>query len=396
MRQGILWTVGAPCGGCRGCGCPGHLPGLCCSPQKMTHRERAATSRTRGDKSRPPPTAAAAAGAAVAPGCLTEAEWLWLLAAERSDSDVGDILEELMGRVMDGCSRAHVAQQVRAQTPLWGDVGALWARRGLRAGSAASAACALHGGLGKGHPPPCRPVELHGAGRGGHGPQGGGRCLAGGRGAPAPGRRLLGTGLCARLSVPGQRRGETESKPHHGLERVPWGRVSLGPLVLAGHSPVRPPQGAGGAVTSWAEGGLGTSTPPARTSVPLCPLPSRSPQAGVEGRMPPWWMRLELPPRVPAMSPAPVTLCLCWHPPAQRQMTEPSLPGPPAETAPLPSVHRLGQPHAAQPGALPPAQPWGRDSVHCGHPTGTRRQVAWRVSPARCHRCRLPPAPAWP
>lgn len=104
-------------------GAPGHLPRPRCPPQKMTHRERAATSRSRGDKSRPATAATAAAGAAVAPGCLTEAEWLWLLAAERGDGVVGDILEELVGRVMDVCSRAHVARQVGAQSPAPGGRG---------------------------------------------------------------------------------------------------------------------------------------------------------------------------------------------------------------------------------------------------------------------------------
>ncbi|XP_055650079.1 uncharacterized protein C2orf81 homolog [Falco peregrinus] len=77
--------------------------------EKMTPRERAAAPKSRGEKSRPPTVAAARAAAG--PGRLPEAEWLYLLGARRADRDVGDIIAELMGRLLDECSKAHAAQQ---------------------------------------------------------------------------------------------------------------------------------------------------------------------------------------------------------------------------------------------------------------------------------------------
>ncbi|XP_075004386.1 uncharacterized protein C2orf81 homolog isoform X2 [Calonectris borealis] len=88
---------------------PGRLPPRGGMDEKMTPRERAAASKSRGEKSRPPTVAAARAD--VVPGRLPEAEWLQLLAAERGDGDTADILAELLGRVMDECSKANVARQ---------------------------------------------------------------------------------------------------------------------------------------------------------------------------------------------------------------------------------------------------------------------------------------------
>ncbi|KAM7112463.1 uncharacterized protein C2orf81 homolog [Ciconia maguari] len=80
--------------------------------EKTTPRERAAASKSRGEKSRPPTVAAAAAARAdIVPGRLPEAEWLSLLAAERGDGDAGDVLAELLARVMDECSKANAARQ---------------------------------------------------------------------------------------------------------------------------------------------------------------------------------------------------------------------------------------------------------------------------------------------
>uniref|UniRef100_A0A663FJ39 Uncharacterized protein n=1 Tax=Aquila chrysaetos chrysaetos TaxID=223781 RepID=A0A663FJ39_AQUCH len=60
--------------------------------------------------------AVAAAQADVIPGRLPEAEWLSLLRAEQVDRDAGDILAELLGRVMDECTKADVARQTVAFT----------------------------------------------------------------------------------------------------------------------------------------------------------------------------------------------------------------------------------------------------------------------------------------
>uniref|UniRef100_A0A8C3KH06 Uncharacterized protein n=1 Tax=Calidris pygmaea TaxID=425635 RepID=A0A8C3KH06_9CHAR len=84
-------------------------PGCDVSLQKTTPRERAAASKSRGEKSRP--STITVARADIVPGRLPEEEWLSLLRAEQRDEDIGDILAELLGRVMDECCKAYVAQQ---------------------------------------------------------------------------------------------------------------------------------------------------------------------------------------------------------------------------------------------------------------------------------------------
>ncbi|XP_014798919.1 PREDICTED: uncharacterized protein C2orf81 homolog [Calidris pugnax] len=104
MVLGPFWCY--PALGCRrgrsfkGCGV---------SLQKTTPRERTATSKSRGEKSRPPTVPVTRAD--IVPGRLPEEEWLSLIRAEQRDEDIGDILAELLGRVMDECCKAYVAQQ---------------------------------------------------------------------------------------------------------------------------------------------------------------------------------------------------------------------------------------------------------------------------------------------
>lgn len=119
MVLGPFWR--SPASGCRR---SRSFKGCHVSLQKMTPRERAATSKSRGERSRPPTVTAARAD--IVPGRLPEEEWLSLLRAEQSDEDVGDILAELLGRVMDECSKAYAAQQVSAPRPcFWGGSGCL-------------------------------------------------------------------------------------------------------------------------------------------------------------------------------------------------------------------------------------------------------------------------------
>lgn len=182
-------------GSCKGCRV---------SLQKMTPRERVATSKSRGEKSRLPTVATARAD--VVPGRLPEAEWLSLLEAERRDRDAGDILAELLGRVMDECTKADVARQVSMPRPCFygdpGHPGRVWVPRSLRSvawdgargrrvpsrpergGSSLPlpADCGLHCGPGTGCPPADRPVALPGTGRGGDRPRRRWH-LSGGRGA---------------------------------------------------------------------------------------------------------------------------------------------------------------------------------------------------------------------
>ncbi|XP_064367809.1 uncharacterized protein C2orf81 homolog [Dromaius novaehollandiae] len=76
---------------------------------KMSSRERAAASRSRAEKSRPP--LVAAPQAELVPGRLTEAEWLSLVAAEDREEEAGDVLAEFLDHVMDECYKVYLARQ---------------------------------------------------------------------------------------------------------------------------------------------------------------------------------------------------------------------------------------------------------------------------------------------
>uniref|UniRef100_A0A493T0M4 Uncharacterized protein n=1 Tax=Anas platyrhynchos platyrhynchos TaxID=8840 RepID=A0A493T0M4_ANAPP len=66
-------------------------------------------AQLRGDKSRP--STATAGPTDIVPGRLSEAQWLALLAAEEGDGDVGDVLAELLGRVLEECFQLYLARQ---------------------------------------------------------------------------------------------------------------------------------------------------------------------------------------------------------------------------------------------------------------------------------------------
>lgn len=46
------------------------------------------------------------------PGWLTEAEWMALTAVEEGEDVVGDILADLLARVMDSAFKVYLTQQV--------------------------------------------------------------------------------------------------------------------------------------------------------------------------------------------------------------------------------------------------------------------------------------------
>ncbi|KAF1426177.1 hypothetical protein FQV23_0013440, partial [Spheniscus humboldti] len=96
---GTVRRRGGSCEGCR----------RVVSVQKTTPRERAAPSKWRGEKSQPPTPAAARAE--LLAGRLPRAEWLSVRAAERAEGEAGEILAELLGRLMDQCSEADAARQ---------------------------------------------------------------------------------------------------------------------------------------------------------------------------------------------------------------------------------------------------------------------------------------------
>ncbi|XP_062430461.1 uncharacterized protein C2orf81 homolog [Rhea pennata] len=77
--------------------------------QKMSSRERTATSRSRAEKSRPviivPPQVE------IVPGRLTETEWLSLVSAEEREEEAGDIFAEFLDHVMKACYEVYLARQ---------------------------------------------------------------------------------------------------------------------------------------------------------------------------------------------------------------------------------------------------------------------------------------------
>ncbi|KAF6320898.1 hypothetical protein mRhiFer1_001861 [Rhinolophus ferrumequinum] len=80
----------------------------------MTHessrqaRDRGVT-RSKAEKARPPTVLVPQVD--IVPGRLTEAEWMALSALEEGEDVVGDILEELLARVMDSAFKVYLTQQ---------------------------------------------------------------------------------------------------------------------------------------------------------------------------------------------------------------------------------------------------------------------------------------------
>lgn len=48
----------------------------------------------------------------IVPGRLSEAEWMVLMALEEGEDVVGDILEDLLSRVMDSAFKVYLTKQV--------------------------------------------------------------------------------------------------------------------------------------------------------------------------------------------------------------------------------------------------------------------------------------------
>ncbi|XP_060024930.1 uncharacterized protein C2orf81 homolog [Lagenorhynchus albirostris] len=91
------------------------MPGAGATAAAMTHegprqvRDRGVT-RSKAEKARPP-TAPVVPQVDIVPGRLTEAEWMALTALEEGEEVVGDILADLLARVMDSAFQVYLTQQ---------------------------------------------------------------------------------------------------------------------------------------------------------------------------------------------------------------------------------------------------------------------------------------------
>lgn len=67
-------------------------------------------TRSKAEKARPPTVPVPQVD--IVPGRLTEAEWMALMAVEEGEDVVGDILADLLSRVMDSAFKVYLTQQV--------------------------------------------------------------------------------------------------------------------------------------------------------------------------------------------------------------------------------------------------------------------------------------------
>ena len=67
-------------------------------------------TRSKAEKARPPTVPVPQVD--IVPGRLTEAEWMALTALEEGEEVVGDILADLLARVMDSAFKVYLTQQV--------------------------------------------------------------------------------------------------------------------------------------------------------------------------------------------------------------------------------------------------------------------------------------------
>nr|XP_049618456.1 uncharacterized protein C2orf81 homolog [Syngnathus scovelli] len=55
----------------------------------------------------------------IIPGCLTQSQWMEMLAQEEADDVIGEIMADLMTNVMEGCYNVHIKRQLSSFTAYW-------------------------------------------------------------------------------------------------------------------------------------------------------------------------------------------------------------------------------------------------------------------------------------
>ncbi|XP_061135359.1 uncharacterized protein C2orf81 homolog [Syngnathus typhle] len=55
----------------------------------------------------------------IIPGCLTQSQWMEMLAQEEADDVIGEIMTDLMTNVMEGCYNVHIKRQLSSFTAYW-------------------------------------------------------------------------------------------------------------------------------------------------------------------------------------------------------------------------------------------------------------------------------------
>ncbi|XP_061673554.1 uncharacterized protein C2orf81 homolog isoform X2 [Syngnathoides biaculeatus] len=82
------------------------------------------TSKAQADKSKAPPRVSPPPSHEpeeedIIPGCLTQSQWMDMLVQEEAEDVVGEIMADLMTKVMEGCYSVHIERQLSSFTAYW-------------------------------------------------------------------------------------------------------------------------------------------------------------------------------------------------------------------------------------------------------------------------------------